>query len=237
VILATPFASVGMLGDQSELVRCGASLWVTLEGQQVNTARVQQWRRWAPFGLFLVAPAVGALVDLLVPGPRGHWSGHVGSGAAAAGQLLAVVAGAVLARRRLNGLLVLLLTIVAVGLVLEVIGNQRVAASIWQTSYGDEEAAAIGPSFEGFESGHALAGTGDMLVVLGGLAFALALGALRRVGPGVAVAGVVLSLFPPWILPAVGTVLLLAFLLRGPRQAVRSEAPSVTPTPPGTAAT
>jgi hypothetical protein len=37
-----------------------------------------------------------------------------------------------------------------------------------QTSYGDEEAAAIGPSFEGFESGHALAGTGDMLVVLGG---------------------------------------------------------------------
>jgi hypothetical protein len=130
---------------------------------------------------------------------------------------------------------VLLLTIVAVGLVLEVIGNQRVAASIWQTSYGDEEAAAIGPGFEGFESGHALAGTGDMLVVLGGLAFALALGALRRVGPGVAVAGVVLSLFPPWILPAVGTVLLLTFLLRGPRQAVRSEAPSVTP--PGTAAT
>ena len=201
----------------------------------MNTARVQQWRRWAPFGLFLVAPAVGALVDLLVRGPRGHWSGHVGSGAAAAGQLLAVVAGAVLARRRLNVLLVLLLTIVAMGLVLEVIGNQRVAASIWQTSYGDEEAAAIGPGFEGFESGHALAGTGDMLVVLGGIAFALALGALRRVGPGVAVAGVVLSLFPPWILPAVGTVLLLAFLLRGPRQAVRSEAPSVTP--PGTAAT
>jgi hypothetical protein len=84
----------------------------------------------------------------------------------------------VLARRRLNVLLVALLTIVAVGLVLEVIGNQRVAASIWQTSYGDEEAAAIGPSFEGFEPGHALAGTGDMLVVLGGLAFALALGAL-----------------------------------------------------------
>jgi hypothetical protein len=201
----------------------------------MKTARVQQWRRWAPFGLFLVAPAVGALVELLVSGPRGHWSGHVGSGAAAAGQLLAVVAGAVLARRRLNVLLVMLLAVVAVGLALEVVGNQRVAASIWQTSYGDEEAAAIGPSFEGFESGHELAGTGDMLVVLGGLAFALALGALRRVGPGVAVAGVVLSLFPPWILPAVGTVLLLAFLLRGPRQVARSEARPVTP--PGTAAT
>jgi hypothetical protein len=201
----------------------------------MNATRVQQWRRWAPFGLFLVAPAVGAVAGLLLSGPRGHWSGHVGSETAAAGQLLAVVAGAVLARRRLNVLLVVPLAVVAVGLVLEVVGNQRVAASIWQTSYGDEEVAAVGPSFEGFESGHALAGTGDMLVVVGGLAFALALGAFRRVGPGVALAGVVLSIFPPWILPAVGTVLLLAFLLRGPRQAVRSDAPSITP--PGTAAT
>jgi hypothetical protein len=201
----------------------------------MNAARVQQWRRWAPFGLFLVAPAVGVLADQLLSGPRGHWSGHVGSEAAAAGQLLAVVAGAVLARRRLNVLLMVLLAVVAVGLALEVVGNQRVAASIWQTSYGDEEVAAVGPSFEGFESGHALAGTGDMLVVVGGLAFAVALGALRRVGPGAALAGGVLSLFPPWILPAVGTVLLLAFLLRGPRQVARSEARPVTP--PGTAAT
>ena len=61
MILATPPASVEMLGDQGEPVRCGASLWVTLEGQQVNTARVQQWRRWAPFGLFLVAPALALL--------------------------------------------------------------------------------------------------------------------------------------------------------------------------------
>jgi hypothetical protein len=224
-----------MLGDQDKPMRCSSSLWITPEGADMNAARVQQWRRWAPFGLFLVAPAVGAVAELLVSGPRGHWSGHVGSEAAAVGQLLAVVAGAVLARRRLNVLLVMLLAVVAVGLALEVVGNQRVAASIWQTSYGDEEAAAVGPLFEGFESGHALAGTGDMLVVVGGLAFAVALGAFRRVGPGAAVAGVVLSLFPPWILPAVGTVLLLAFLLRGPRQAVRSDAPSVTP--PGTVAT
>ena len=234
MILATPPASVEMLGDQGEPVRCGASLGHAggAAGEYCSGAAV------APVGaLWPVLGGAGRwrTCRSADSGTSGHWSGHVGSGAAAAGQLLAVVAGAVLARRRLNVLLVLLLTIVAVGLVLEVIGNQRVAASIWQTSYGDEETAAIGPGFEGFESGHALAGTGDMLVVLGGLAFALALGALRRVGPGVAVAGVVLSLFPPWILPAVGTVLLLTFLLRGPRQAVRSEAPSVTP--PGTAAT
>src|SRR4029450_12191779 len=114
----------------------------------MNAAQRQLWRRWAPFGLFLVAPVVGLLVDLLVSGPRGHWSGHLGGGAAAAGEVLGA------------------------GVVLEGVGTKRVAASIWQTSYGDEQAAAIGPSFEGFESGHALAGTGDMLVVLGGLAFA-----------------------------------------------------------------
>jgi hypothetical protein len=148
----------------------------------MNAAQVRLWRRWAPFGLFLVAPVVGVLVDLLVSGPRGHWSGHVGSGAAAAGQSLAVVTGAALARRRLNVLLVVPLAVVAAGLVLEVVGNQRVAASIWQTSYGDEQAAAIGPGFEGFEAGHALAGTGDMLVVLGGLAFAVALGAFGASG-------------------------------------------------------
>jgi hypothetical protein len=102
-------------------------------------------------------------------------------------------------------------------------------------AFGHEQAAAIGPSFEGFEAGHALAEAGDVLVVLGGLAFAVALGAFRRVGPGVAVAAVVLSLFPPWILPAVGIVLLLVLLLRGPRPAVSSDAALVTPS--GAAAT
>jgi hypothetical protein len=100
----------------------------------MNAAQLQLWRRWAPFGLFLVTPVLGILVELLVSGPRGHWSGHLGSGAATAGQLLAVVTGAVLARRRLNVLLVVLLAVVAVGLMLEVVGNRRVAASIWQTS-------------------------------------------------------------------------------------------------------
>ena len=136
----------------------------------MNTARLQHWRRWAPLASSWWRRPLALLSICWFRDLEGHWSGHVGSGAAAAGQLLAVVTGAVLARRRLNVLLVVLLTIVAVGLVLEVIGNQRVADSIWQTSYGDEQAAAIGPSFEGFESGHALAGTGDMLVLLGGLA-------------------------------------------------------------------
>jgi hypothetical protein len=66
-------------------------------------------------------------------------------------------------------LLVVLVAVVAVGLLLEAVGNQRVAASIWLTSYDDKEAAVIGPTLEGFESGHALAEIGDWMVILGGL--------------------------------------------------------------------
>jgi hypothetical protein len=198
---------------------------------------VAQWRRWAPFGLLAVAPAVGIVADALVPsGPRGHWSDHLASGIAAAGQLPAVVVGAVLARRRLNVLLVVLVTVVAVGLLLEAVGNQRVAASLWLTSYDDQEANAIGPTLAGFASSHTLAATGDWMVMLGGLAFALTLRAFGRVGDGATVAGSVLSILPPpFILPAVGMVLLLAFVLRGPGKAASSDASSVRP--PDAAAT
>ena len=83
----------------------------------------------------------------------------------------------------------LLLAAIAAGLILEVVGNLRVATSIWRTPYGDEEVARIGSSFAGFDAGHALAGQGDLLVVLGGIAFAVILGLTRRVGAGAAVAG------------------------------------------------
>ena len=187
--------------------------------------RVRGWRGWWPFGLLAVGLVVAGLAGLLVPHePSGHWSGHVGSGLIAAGQLVALLVGGVLARRRLSPLLLLPLAAIAAGLILEVVGNLRVATSIWRTPYGDEEVARIGSSFAGFDAGHALAGQGDLLVVLGGIAFAVILGLTRRVGPGAAVAGVVLSVIPPpWILPGCGVVFLLACLLRPAARAVGSD--------------
>ena len=139
--------------------------------------RVRGWRGWWPFGLLAVGLVVAGLAGLLVPHePSGHWSGHVGSGLIAAGQLVALLVGGVLARRRLSPLLLLPLAAIAAGLILEVVGNLRVATSIWRTPYGDEEVARIGSSFAGFDAGHALAGQGDLLVVLGGIAFAVILG-------------------------------------------------------------
>jgi hypothetical protein len=178
-------------------------------------------RRWVPFavlvGLF-VAP-VGEVVGALAPEPHGHWSGHLGSAAADIGVIVVVVVGAALAWRHFGHLVVKLLACgalatVVVGLVVMTAGNLRVARSIWRTSYGDEEVAQIGSGFSGFDSGHDLAGTGGSVVLLGGVAFALVLGFSRRVGVVAALAGVVLSFIPAWLIPGLGVVFLLAVLLR-----------------------
>jgi hypothetical protein len=183
-------------------------------------ARPRGWWRWSPFGLLLVAPLAAILTQILAPAPHGHWSSHLGNVAISAAQLVVLVgAFALLATRRPRGgrllivAAVVLLAIVAVGLVVEMVGNQRVAASIWQTDYGDGQVGLVGPASPGFESGHILAGRGDWLVWLGGLAFTAMLGLLRWVPAGVAVAGFALSLLPPWALPGVGVLFVLTYVL------------------------
>lgn len=102
-----------------------------------------------------------------------------------------------------------------VGLVVEVIGNLRVAQSIWRTPYGDEQVNRIGSQFNGYDSGHDLQSKGDLVVLVGGVAFAIILGATKRVGEYVMIAGILLSIIPPpFIIPACGVVFLLAWLLR-----------------------
>jgi hypothetical protein len=183
--------------------------------------------RWVPFavlvGLFVVANVAVGVTGALAPTPHGHWTGHLTNAAIEIGMLAVVVVGAALVWRRLGHLVVKLLAgaalgTVIVGLVLEAVGNLRVAHSIWRTPYGDEEVGQVGSAFSGFDSGHSVAATGDLVVVLGGVVFALVLGFSRRVKPLAAVAGTVLSFIPPpFILPACGVVFLLAYQLR-PRE-------------------
>jgi hypothetical protein len=92
--------------------------------------------------------------------------------------IVVVVVGATLAWRHLGHLVVEMfagaaLAMVLAGLVVMTAGNLRVAQSIWRTPYGDEEVDQIGSAFSGFDSGHDLQGTGDLVVLLGGVAFAL----------------------------------------------------------------
>ena len=194
----------------------------SMKGQRVDAvgAKPTAWWRWSPFGVLLIAPLAAILTQALAPTPHGHWSSHLGNVAISASQLVVLVgASALVATRRPRGgrlltvVALVLLAVVAVGLVIQMVGNQRVAASIWQTDYGDGQAGVVGPAFPGFESGHIVAGRGDWLVWLGGMAFTAMLGLLRRVPTGVAVTGFALSLLPPWALPGVGVLFLLAYLL------------------------
>jgi hypothetical protein len=185
---------------------------------------MQRARRWLPFTLLLVvfiaAQVAVSLAGALAPKPRGHWTGHLTNATIDAAMLAVVVAGAALAWRRLGQRLALLLAalalaVVTVGLVIEVVGNLRVAHSIWRTPYGDQEVDRIGAMLNGYNSGHDLQSKGDLVVLVGGVAFAVVLGASKRVGEYVMVAGILLSIIPPpFIIPACGVVFLLAWLLR-----------------------
>ena len=184
----------------------------------------QRVRCWVPFavvvGLFAAAIVAVGVTRSLVPQPHGHWTAHVANATIDIGMIVVVVVGATLAWRPLGTLWVRLvavatLAVVTLGLALEAAGNLRVAGSIWRTPYGDEEAGRIGSVFSGFDSGHDVAAAGDLVVLLGGVAFALVLGFSRRVRLAGALAAVVLSFIPPpFLLPACGVVFLLAVLLR-----------------------
>jgi hypothetical protein len=171
-------------------------------------------------GLFVAANVAVGVVGALAPEPRGHWTGHLSAATIDIGMIVVVVVGAALAWRYLGGVVVKLLAgaalaTVLVGLIIEAVGNLRVARSIWRTVWGDDEVGQFGPAFSGFDSGHDLAASGDLVVVLGGVAFALVLGFSRRVGVLAAGAGVIFSFIPPpFIIPACGVVFVLAVLLR-----------------------
>ena len=176
---------------------------------------------WAPLTLLLTGVLAVALTAALLPTPRGHWSGHVLSASAAAGQLAGLVAAAWLARRALGALEWSTLVVIGIGLALEIGGNLQAAEPIWRTGFNDDVAAVVGSSYPGFVQGHDLAEAGDLVVMLGGLALALVLGVRRRVPAWLAVVCAVLVVFPPWVMPAVSSVVLLVWLARSSQAPIR----------------
>jgi hypothetical protein len=164
-----------------------------------------------PLGLLLLSPSAVIIAGILLPPPAAHWSDHLLSAAAAGGCVAAIAAGTYLVRKRLTLAPILILGGLTAGLGLEVIGNVVAARSIWRQPWGDEEVSDLAQSLQGFELGHDLAGWGDSLVVASGLGLAVYAGARRWVSTGPAFLGGVLAFFPPWVLPGVGAVFLLAW--------------------------
>lgn len=171
-----------------------------------------RYSRWL-YSLFAVPPIAAILTIVLAPDPHGHWSEHLWGAYLDGAQLvLLVVLAAMLAARcgRSMGrvvpvLLLGALIVTAVGILYELVGNYQVAQSIWRTR-GD-------PGFgDGYVQGHDRAETGDLLVILGGAAFAFIVAIARRVPlmiAGLALAMVIIP--PPFVWPALGVLMLLLY--------------------------
>ena len=107
--------------------------------------------------------------------------------------------------RALSVLLLISFAVIGAGITFQVIGDYTVADSIWRTPGN--------PGFgDGYVEGHEMAGFGDLLVLVGGLAFAVIAGIGRRVPVKLGFLAVVMVIIPPpFLWPAAGVLLLLLY--------------------------
>jgi hypothetical protein len=158
------------------------------------------------YALAAIPPIVAILTAQLAPDPHGHWSDHLSSAGLKSAQLvLLLVLVTMLGWRTLSALLLISFAVVESGIALQVIGDYQVADSIWRTSGN--------PGFgDGYTEGHDRSELGDLLVSVGGLAFAITAGIAQRVpGTLAVVAGVMVIIPPPWVWPAAGVLVLILY--------------------------
>ena len=165
----------------------------------------RRYPRW----LWIVAgiPAIAAIVaSLMAPEPHGHWSEHVSGGAMKAAQLaVLLVLVTMLGWPRLRLVMLIAFAVIAAGIVFQVLGDYQVAHSIWRTTGNP----GIG---NGYAEGHDRSGLGDLLVLAGGMAFVITAGVTRRVPGWLAILGAVTMIIPPpFLWPAVGTLVMVLY--------------------------
>lgn len=152
-------------------------------------------------------PAAAAIMaGVLTPKPQGHWSEHVTGAAMKTAQLVVLlVLVTMIGWPKLRLVMLFAFAVIATGIVFQVLGDYQVAHSIWRTTGN--------PGFgRGYTEGHDRAGFGDLLVLAGGLGFAAAAGFTRRVPPWLAAVGAATMIIPPpFLWPAVGTLILVLY--------------------------
>lgn len=162
-------------------------------------------------------PPIGAIVTVvLAPEPHGHWTEHLSSVAFKGAMLVLLLAlVSMLGWRTLSVPLLVCLGVVGIGILFQVRGDYQVADSVWRTS-GD-------PGFgSGYSQGHDLSGLGDLLVMVGGLGFAITAGTGRRVSAWLAVLATVMVVIPPpFLWPAAGILMLVLHGLRSESRLTR----------------
>lgn len=162
-----------------------------------------KFSRWL-WLVFAIPPIAAIVTNFAAPDPHGHWTEHLRLvGLKSVHLALLVVLVTLLSWRKLGVLLPIILAVIAIGIGYQVVGDYQVADSIWGTTND--------PGFgEGYDNGHDTSAFGDLIVMVGGFAFAVVAGATRRVRTRFAViAAVMVIVPPPFFWPATGVLMLV----------------------------
>jgi hypothetical protein len=168
-------------------------------------------RRWWPIPAMLAPIIVVQTIWFGRYHATGHAAGHLASATMIFGVtfFLAVLIWASTPQLRRRPELWVLAAAVMMSVLIPTIGNLRVVNAIGTDNWTDDQASALGPLRPGFVSGHDLAERWTWLVI--GVAVLLAgwLWFKHAVSNRVGIAAIVLSLiFPPWIFPGAGLIVL-----------------------------
>jgi hypothetical protein len=160
--------------------------------------------------------------------PRGeHARGHFGSAQSTLGPpgLLALMFWALPRRAAwVLGLLGMAALVILVGCGITLAGNLKVIDVASAQGWTEAEAEAVEETLPSVREGHDQASTGMWMVVGGAVAFAAILMATKAVGRGAGISSIVLSvIFPPWIAPGLGLVVVAIALLRERERRERSQ--------------
>ena len=168
-------------------------------------------RHWWPIPAMLAAIIAVQIMWFGHYHASGHAAGHLASATMifAVAFALAVLVWASPPPLRQRPELWALAAVVATSALIPTVGNLRVVNAIGTDDWTDSQASASGPSRPGFVSGHALAERGVWYVIGFAVLLAAWLWYKHAVGQGVGIAAIVLSLiFPPWIFPGAGLIVL-----------------------------
>jgi hypothetical protein len=185
---------------------------VPLSEQSVTIRGTRLLRNWWPIVAFLVPVAIVQTIWSAQYDVAGHAAAHLSSATTVFAMVFAsaVLLWALPERGRRNPWLWLLFAAAIGGSLVVMAGNLQVVDAIGGETWTDAQASRLGPARPGFESGHDLASQGARGVVLAAILAAGLLWRLRLVSAKAAAGSAGLSLiFPPWIAPGFGIVILV----------------------------
>lgn len=178
-----------------------------------------RWKTIIAVVLLIAWLAVANLtLDAFVDPEGVHARGHFDSAGGALPQLglLAVMFWALPRRRAwVRGLLGMAALVILVGCGITLAGNLKVVDVASAQEWTDAEAEAVEETLPEVREGHDQASTGMLTIVGGAVAFAAILMATKAVRLVTGILSIVLSvIFPPWIAPGFGLVVVAIALLR-----------------------